>query len=179
MNKKFPSSIKKSLRQIASSRYNQVVESHVQAPQRRLFLLQIALFAFTRAAKPFILKDFHTLKTEASPSLLFSSTSTLFTKQGGYTPPISFPFWNLSTHKLAPGYPGRRRNPRPSAFPLSLARSLHLLRSKGPCSPPAQYRFSLARKKQSVRHSTETHLRLRTFRGYPVIRSANLQETDR
>jgi hypothetical protein len=70
---------------------------------------------------------------------------------------------------LAPPHQADRKRQR---------RTHSLVRDAGPRSSGPN-RFSLARKKRSAPHSTETHLRLTTFSGYPRTRTAFLQETDR
>jgi hypothetical protein len=180
MNAIFLSHPNKSLRQITRPSYNHGVENHAQAPQRRVFHFSSTILAFTRAAKPRTFSNLHTLEFDASATHSFASTSPLFEKHGGCTPELPI---------LEPPPCGRVRCPERRPFQLLLAplplpvpdrrrrapipmRDINRPSASGP-------RFSLARKKQSAPHSTETHLRPTTLSEYSLTRSTNLQETHR
>jgi hypothetical protein len=173
----------KSLRQIPNSSYNRGVESHAQAPQRRLFHFSVAFLPFTRTAKPSIFNSLHTLKSPLSARYSFLNICALFEKHRGYTPKlpvlepvpftrIRFPERGPSRKLLAPSHPqaGEVRT-RHAQTPISVrATTRHSVGAS---------RFSLAIKKQSAPHSTETHPRRTTFSGYSRTRSAIFQETHR
>jgi hypothetical protein len=180
MNAIFLSAPTKSLRKITHSRYNRFVENYAQAPQRRLFHFPGPLLAFTRAAKPFIFSSLHALEFGLSATYSFSSTFALFLKRRGGAPKLPI---------LEPPSCSRARFPERGPFHLILAsphqldrtrhrRTHSLVRDANPWSAGPN-RFSLAIKKQSAPHSTETHLRLTTFSGYSRTRTAIPQETDR
>jgi hypothetical protein len=180
MNAIFLSAPNKSLRQISNSRYNRDVENHAQAPQWRLFHFPGPFRVFTRSAKPSIFNNLQTIKFGRSATCSFSSTSALFKKHRGCTPKLPI---------LEPPPCSRVRFPERGPFHLILARSHPQDRTRHRRTPiffrdvthysVGNSRFSLAIKKQSAPHSTETRLRLTTFSGYPQTRSAILQETDR
>jgi len=84
MNKEISRSTEKSLRQIANARDLQAVESHAQAPRRRLSHFPSTLDGFTRAQKSRLFLDFHILHTDPAPSHVVSRTSQLFGSHWGY-----------------------------------------------------------------------------------------------
>ena len=84
MNQKTLPFSKKSLRQIAKSRYNRRVDSYARAPEWRLFSFAPASNAYSCAAKPRIFSNLHTLEFCASPTHFISITSALFEKRRGY-----------------------------------------------------------------------------------------------
>lgn len=182
MNAIFLSAPNKSLRQMPHPSYTHSVESHAQAPQRRLFHFSGALLTFTRAAKPSIFNNLHTLKFGLSASCSFLNICPLSEKHRGYTPtlPISEPppcsrvrFPDRGPfHLILARYHPQPNPTHHSRLPISS-------RPRSPQHPTGGTRFSLAIKKQSAPHSTETHPRLTTFSGYPQTRSATPQETDR
>jgi hypothetical protein len=173
----------KSLRQIPHSSYNRGVESHAQAPQRRLFHFSVAFLPFTRTAKPSIFNSLHTLKSALSASHSFLNICVLSEERRGYTPKLPVleprPFTRVHFPELEPS--------------RTLSARSHLQdredRARRPQTPiPVRAitrhsigasRFSLAIKKQSAPHSTETHPRRTTFSGYSRTRSAIFQETHR
>lgn len=180
MNAIFLSDPIKSLPQIANLGYTVCIENCVKAPHRRLFHFPSFFLQFTHAAKPSIFNSLHTLEFDASATHSFASTFSLFAKHRGCTPKLPI---------LEPPPCSRVRFPERGPFQLILAtpRPLDRMRLRRTPIPMRDVnlpsvgtsRFSLAIKKQSAPHSTETHLRLTTFSGYSRTRSAIPQETDR
>jgi hypothetical protein len=183
MNSISSSAPDKSLRQIPNSSYNRGVESHAQAPQRRLFHFSVAFLPFTRTTKPSNFISLHTLESDASASHSFLNICALFEKHRGYTPKLPV---------LEPRRCTRIHSPELEPSRILLAPSLPQDREDQACHPHMPIpiraitrhsvgasRFSLAIKKRSAPHSTETHPRRTTFSGYSRTRNAIFQETHR
>jgi hypothetical protein len=126
MNVIYLSAPTKSLRQIPHSSYNPDVENQAQAPRLRLFHFSGTLLPFTRAAKPSICNNLHTIKSALSASRSFLTICALSEKHRGYTPKlpvleprpftrIRFPERGPSRKLLAPSHPqdGEDRAPSP------------------------------------------------------------------